>query len=110
MADRHPTRVVPARPPLLGLEERLVRLVGRDLLEGRPGHEPATGRGGLVASERHGQTPSKNVIFWPGARVTIAFRQGVVQPMTRPRFVPRRFSFGFVVRTLTLTTVTFSLA
>src|SRR4051794_5623919 len=40
----------------------------------------------------------------------MAFRQGVVQPTTRPRFVPRRFSFGFVVRTLTLTTVTFSLA
>ena len=40
----------------------------------------------------------------------MALRQGVVQPMIRPRLVPRRFSLAFVVRTLTLTTVTFSLA
>ena len=110
MADGEPAGVVPAGAALLRLEERLVRLVGRDLLERRAGHLPETRRGGLVGTKRHRQTPSKNSIFWPGARVTIALRHGVVKPRIRPRLVPRRFSLAFVVRTLTLTTVTFSLA
>src|SRR6185369_10868860 len=110
MADGQPAGVVPAGAPGLRLEQRLVRLVGRDLLEGRSGHLPEARRGGLVGTKRHRQTPSKNSIFWPGARVTIALRQGVVQPLIRPRLVPRLFSLAWVVRTLTLTTVTFSLA
>ena len=75
VAHGHPALVVPAVNPLLRLEERLVRLVGGDLLERRAGHPPAAGRGCLVASERHRYTPSKNSIFWPGASVTMAFRQ-----------------------------------
>ena len=78
VADGHPALVVPAGAALLRLEERLVRLVGRDLLERRPGHLPEAGRGRLVASKRHRQTPSKNSIFWPAARVTMALRHGVV--------------------------------
>ena len=78
MADGQPTGVVPAGAALLGLEQRLVRLVGGDLLEGRAGHLAEARRGGLVAAQRHRQTPSKNSIFWPGARVTMALRQGVV--------------------------------
>src|SRR5664280_2339422 len=63
MADGEAALVVATRATLLGLEERLVRLLGRDLLEGRAGHEPPAGRGGLVAAERHRYTPSKNSIF-----------------------------------------------
>src|SRR5690242_9844827 len=109
MADGQPALVVPARAALHRLEERLVRLVGRDLLERRAGHEPPARGGGLVASERHRYTPSKNSIFWPGARVTMAFRQSGVWPTIRPRRVPRFFSLPFEVSTLTATTVTFSL-
>ena len=57
MADRQATLVVAPAPPLLGLEQRLVRRVGGDLLEGRAGHEPPTGRGRLVASQRHRLDP-----------------------------------------------------
>src|SRR3954452_1924262 len=110
MADGHPTGVVPAGAADLRLEERLVGLIRRDLLERRAGHLAEARRGGLVGTKRHRQTPSKNSIFWPGARVTIALRHGVVQPRIRPRRVPRRFSLAFVVSTLTATTVTFSLA
>src|ERR1700690_3440450 len=106
VANGQAALVVPARAALLRLEERLVGLLGCDLLERRAGHEPPAGRGGLVASQRHGYTPSKNSIFWPAASVTIALRQGVVQPVIRPRLVPRRFSLAFVVRMLTAVTWT----
>src|SRR5664280_2838625 len=106
VANGQAALVVPARAALLRLQERLVGLLGGDLLERRAGHEPSAGRGGLVAPERHPYTPSKNSIFWPAASVTIALRQGVVQPVMRPRFVPRRFSLAFVVRTLTAVTWT----
>src|SRR5918993_2773903 len=109
VADREAALVVPPAGALLGLQERLVRLVGGDLVERRAGHPPTAGRGGLVASQRHPYTPSKNSIFWPGGRVTIALRQDEVYPVTRPRLVPRRFSFGLLVSTLTAITVTFSL-
>ena len=80
VANGQAALVVAAGAALLRLEERLVGLLGGDLLERRAGHEPPAGRGGLVASQRHGYTPSKNSIFWPAASVTIALRQGVVQP------------------------------
>ena len=78
VADGEPAGVVPAGAADLRLEQRLVRLVGRDLLEGRAGHLPKAGRGRLVGAKRHRQTPSKNSIFWPAASVTIALRHGVV--------------------------------
>jgi CelD/BcsL family acetyltransferase involved in cellulose biosynthesis len=78
VANGEPALVVAAGAALLRLEQRLVRLVGRDLLEGRASHLPEAGRGRLVGSKRHRQTPSKNSIFWPAASVTIALRHGVV--------------------------------
>ena len=110
MAHGEPALVVPARATLLRLEQRLVGLGGRDLLERRAGHPATAGRGGLVAAQRHAYTPSKNWIFWPAARVTMALRQGDVVPRIRPRRVPRDFSLAFVVRTLTATTLTLSAA
>src|SRR5436190_2839164 len=59
MADGHPAGVVPAGAGLLRLEQRLVRLVGRDLLERRAGHEPAARRGRLVRTERHLRPPRR---------------------------------------------------
>ena len=53
MADGEPAGVVPAGAPLLGLEERLVRLPGGDLLERRAGHLAKTRRRRLVAAQRH---------------------------------------------------------
>ncbi len=53
MANGHAALMVAAAPPLLRLEQRLVGGVGGDLLEGRAGHEPPTGRGRLVTSQRH---------------------------------------------------------
>src|SRR5512141_566409 len=82
VAHGEPARVVAARAALHRLEERLVRLVGGDLLERRAGHPPATRGGRLVASERHCYTPSKNSIFWPGASVTTALRHEDVWPTT----------------------------
>src|SRR3954447_7018397 len=108
MAHGHPALVVASRAACLGLEQGLVGPLGRDLLEGRASHLAEPRRGRLIAAKRHRQTPSKNSIFWPGARVTIALRQGVVWPMVWPRRLPRRFSLALVVRTLTDTTVTFS--
>ena len=78
MAHAEPALVVAAGAALHGLEQRLVRLVGGDLLERRAGHPPASRRGRLVASQRHRYTPSKNSIFWPGARVTMALRHDEV--------------------------------
>src|ERR1019366_829463 len=106
VADGEPAGIVAARAPGLGLEQRLMRLAGGDFLEGGPGHAPKARGGRLVAAQGHRQPPSKNSIFWPAARVTIALRQGVVKPLIRPRFVPRRFSLAFVVRTLTPVTLT----
>src|SRR6478736_9891982 len=108
MANGQPTGVVAPGAAGLRLEQGLVRLLGGDLLEGRASHLPEPRRGGRVTAKRHRQTPSKNSIFWPGARVTMALRHGVVKPTIRPRRVPRRFSLGLVVRTLTATTVTAS--
>src|SRR3954467_2636271 len=67
VADGEPALVVATRAALHRLEQGLVRLVGRDLVERRPGHPAATRRGRLVASQRHRYTPSKNSIFWPAA-------------------------------------------
>src|SRR5689334_1423199 len=78
VADGHAALVVPPGAALLPFEQRLVRLLGGDLLEGRASHLPEAGRGRLVTAKRHRQTPSKNSIFWPGASVTMAFFQGVV--------------------------------
>src|SRR5262245_36383798 len=78
MADGEPALVVAAAPPLLGLEQRLVGGIGGDLLEGRAGHEPPTGGGRLVASQRHPYTPSKNSILSVDRTVTTALRQGEV--------------------------------
>ena len=68
MADGEPAGVVPARAALLGLEERLVRLVGRDLLERRAGHAPTAGRGGLVASQRHCLDPLEELDLLAGGQ------------------------------------------
>src|SRR5439155_8066254 len=110
MAHGEPALVVPAGGALLRLEQRLVRFARGDLLERRAGHRATAGRGGLVAAQRHRQTPSKNWIFWPAARVTTALRHGEVAPRIRPRRVPRDFSLAFVVSTFTETTVTLSVA
>src|SRR6185437_10562868 len=110
MAHGEPALVVPAGGALLRLEQRLVRLGGGDLLERRAGHPATSGRGRLVAPQGHRYTPSKNWIFWPGARVTTALRQGEVVPTMRPRRVPRDFSLALVVSKFTETTVTLSVA
>src|SRR5829696_3124011 len=57
VAHREPTLVVPARPALHRLEQGLVRLGRRDLVEGRPGHAAATRRGWLVGTQRHLRRP-----------------------------------------------------
>ena len=57
MADGHAAGVVPAGAAVLRLEQRLVRLVGRDLLERRAGHLAKTRRGGLVANEAASSDP-----------------------------------------------------
>src|SRR6476620_7539178 len=108
MANGQPTRVVAPGAAGLRLEQGLVRLLGGDLLESRASHLPEPRRGCLVTAKRHRQTTSENSIFWPGARVTMALRHGVVWPTVCPRRLPRRFSLAFVVSTLTDTTVTFS--
>ena len=109
MAHGEAALVVAPGAALLRLEQRLVRLAvvissNVERVMNR------AGRRGLVTAQRHRETPSKNSIFWPAASVTMALRQGEVQPLIRPRFVPRHFSLGLVVRTLTATTVTFSFA
>ena len=78
MAHRQAALPVAARAALHGLDERLVRRVGGDLLEGRPRHEAATRGGRLVAADGHGYTPSKNSIESPALTVTMAFFQGDV--------------------------------
>src|SRR6202008_1350230 len=103
MAHGEAALVVPAGAALLRLEQGLVRLGGRDLLERRAGHPATAGRGGLVAAQRHAYTPSKNWIFWPAARVTTALRHGEVRPETRPRRVPRVLVLACVVSTFTST-------
>ena len=70
--------VVPAGAALLGLDERLVGLVGGDLLEGRPRHEAAARGGRLVASDRHRLDPFEEFDLVAGRTVTTAFFQGVV--------------------------------
>src|SRR5207247_7614190 len=80
MAHGEPALVVPAGGALLRLEGRLVRFARGDLLARRAGHRATAGRGGLVAAQRHRQTPSKNWIFWPAARVTTALRHGEAAP------------------------------
>ena len=52
-ADRQAALLVAPRATLLGLDERLVRLVGGDLLEGRPRLEAAARGGRLVAPDGH---------------------------------------------------------
>ena len=68
MAHGHAALVVATAPPLLGLEQRLVGRVGGDLLEGRAGHEPPTGGGRLVASQRHRLDPLEefDLVAWTG--------------------------------------------
>ncbi len=96
MANGQAALVVPAGTADLRLEQRLVRLAGRDLLERRAGHLPEAGRGRLVAAQRHAQTPSKNSIFWPGARVTMALRhgRGVADDPAAPRPAPLLLGLG----------------
>src|SRR4029077_21117169 len=108
MANGQPAGVVPPRAAGLGLEEGLLGLIGCDLFEGRAGHPPEARRGGLVAAKRHAYTPSKNWIFWPGARVTIALRQPEMRPLLRPRRVPLVLVWACLVRTLTAARVTLS--
>ena len=64
----HAALAVAAADAQLVLDQRLVRRVGGDLLEGRARLETAAGGGWLVAAQRHPYTPSKNSIFWPAAR------------------------------------------
>src|SRR5712671_253995 len=80
MANGQPALVVPAGAASLGLEQRLVRLVGRDLLERRPRHLTESRRGGLVGTQRHWSDPLEELDllaggqghdrFAPGCRVT----------------------------------------
>src|SRR3972149_220712 len=53
---------------LLRLEERLVGLIGGDLLERRAGHEPPARRGRLVTAERHATPPPRSRSCRRGAR------------------------------------------
>ena len=68
MADGDPAGVVPAGAALLRLEERLVRLVGRDLLERRAGHLPESRRGGLVACEAASSDPLEELDLLAGGQ------------------------------------------
>src|SRR5205823_1118517 len=81
------------------LEEALLRLGGRDLLEARHRHEPASGAGRLVLPNRHLYTFPNRPSSLPSLRVTMAFFQRDVCP-SGPR-PPRR---RFLPRTLTVFT------
>src|SRR5918992_464771 len=85
------------------LGQRLVRLVGGDLLERRPRHLAQPRRGWSIVAKWHGQTASKSSILSPGATVTTAFFQPGTMPSVRR---PRRFCFGRTDTTRTLSTVT----
>src|SRR5262249_32083096 len=103
VARRDPPVDVPAAGLLDRRRQRLLGLALRDLLEGRDGHEAATGAGRLVLLQRH-QTwaPWKIWISSPSRSWTIAF----FQPCFLPRIWPRRFGFGGTLETFTATTLT----
>src|SRR5439155_8596696 len=81
VADRQLPLAVAAGLADEALGERLVRLIGRDLVEGRARHLAQARAGGSVAAERHRYTASKSSIFCPGAIVTTALRQPGTVPI-----------------------------
>src|SRR5919204_400273 len=82
--------VAPARA-LQRLDQALLRLALRHVVEGGDRHEPPAWAGGLVLPERHyAWAPSKISIDSPGRSWTIAF----FQPGFLPRTSPRRFGFA----------------
>src|SRR6266571_2677884 len=96
MARGDAALVVAAGVSRQGLEQRLLRRIGRDLVEAGDRHEATARAGGLELSNRHQTDPNSPSIFWPSPRVTIAFFQSVVrptwpEPMRRKlrRFLPR---------------------
>src|SRR5439155_1575199 len=81
VADRQLPLAVAAGLADEALGERLVRLIGRDLVEGRARHLAQARAGGSVVAERHCYTASKSSIFCPGAIVTTALRQPGTVPI-----------------------------
>ena len=62
------------------LDERLLGLSGRDLVEAGDRHEAPSGGCGLELSKRHQTLPNSPSIFWPAPSVTIAFFHSGVLP------------------------------
>src|SRR4029077_20295884 len=73
VARRDATLVVPSGMGRDRLDQRLLRLVGGDLLEARDRHETTSRAGRLELAQWHCfyTLPNTPSIFWPGPRVTI---------------------------------------
>ena len=98
MAHGQAALVVAAADALLGLEQRLVRLVGGDLLERRPRLEPAAGGGWLVAAQRHRLDPLEEFDLLAAGQGHDGLLPGrASSPATRPRLRLRDFSLALVV-------------
>src|SRR5690349_818789 len=95
---------VAATALLQRLDQALLRLALRDLVERRDRHEAAAGRRRLVLADGHQETwaPSKISIDSPSRTCTMAF----FQPGLVPRIRPRRFGFGWTLRMFTRWTCT----
>src|SRR5438445_8918854 len=108
VADRQLSLAVSSGLAHQALGERSVWLAAGDLVERGARHLPQSGTGWSVVAEWHVlHTASKSSIFWPGAIVTIAFRQ----PGTVPRVLrPRRFCLGWTASTRTRRTSTLNSA
>src|SRR4029077_17676245 len=83
VARRDSTLVVPSGMGRDRLDQRLLRLVGGDLLEARDRHETTSRAGRLELAQWHCfyTLPNNPSIFWPGPRVTIAFFHSAVWPI-----------------------------
>ncbi len=68
VADGEPAGVVPAGAARLRLEQRLVRLVGRDLLERRAGHLPEARRGRPCRNEAASSDPLEELDLLAGGQ------------------------------------------
>ena len=93
VARRDPAVVVPAARLLQRLEQALLRLGLRDLLEGRDGHEAAAGRRRLVLA----RAPSRPVLLRRSrsSRPRGSARWPSSSPACGPCCMPRRFGFGW---------------